>query len=462
MSLTQSKKESQKAGLLDLPNELLFSIIDDEVMSWRDHFNIHHASSRLLQLTFKQFYDGRRDIFELACSHGNLDFMIECLKHRNVPTSQLWEGTGPRGVYITPLDVLSSGFLDGNFSADHYIKVAEWLFVNGYHTQRVVRTRGELRTIPVFPPHVLTMFSTATDTDSHRGICRVTEFLISKGLGFPSKSLRRVSIERRGVHPGYPEFAEGYDSIMEIMLQSAFPPALFEIFLNNMLSDRGLTLKSRLVPGNRLDIDWHEWTGFRELVCILFDDLFAPWTYKGDSPSYFSDTFEAKIRLLVKHDGIDDNEQSVLENILGALRRIEAKQRGNGSSLNFERDGTWCWRELCVSIYQTPFPGRRVWSRHSRVDSPRAIRPVVERPVHEFVIPRTWYPPECLIIARSAHFQDVHDKLEPSWLEDNTEQDWVNMPLDAWNFIILERFHLLDTNGGRSYRDNASIGGIFG
>ncbi|RBQ67140.1 hypothetical protein FVER14953_09705 [Fusarium verticillioides] len=169
------------------------------------------------------------------------------------------------------------------------------------------------------------MFSTATDTDSHRGICRVTEFLISKGLGFPSKSLPRVSIERRGVHPGYPEFAEGYDSIMEIILQSAFPPYLFEIFLNSMLSDRGLTLKSRLAPGDRVNIDWHEWTGFRELVCILFDDLFAPWTYKGDSPIYVSDTFEAKIRLLVKHDGINGNEQSVLENILGSLRRTRNK-----------------------------------------------------------------------------------------------------------------------------------------
>ncbi|KAF5602132.1 hypothetical protein FPCIR_2065 [Fusarium pseudocircinatum] len=453
MSLTESKKKSQTVGLLDLPNELLFSIIDDEKMSGRDHFNIHHTSSQLFQLTFKQVYDGRRDIFELACYHGNLDLMIECLKHINVPTSQLWEGTGPRGVYLTPLDVLSSGLLDGNFSADKYIKVAEWFFVNGYHTQRVVRIRGELKTFPVFSPYVLTMFSTATGTDSHRGICRVTEFLISKGLGFPSKALQRVSIERRGVHPGYEEFAEGCNSIMEIMLQSAFTPALFEVFLNNMLSDRGLTLKSRLAPGDRVNIDWHEWTGLDELVRILFDDLFAPWTYKGDSPSYFSDTFGAKIRLLVKHDGIDDNEQSVLENILESLRRIEAKQRYNGR-LNFERDGTWCWRELCVSIYETPFLGRRVWSRHSRIDSPRAIHPLVERPVHEFAIPRSWYPPECLIEARSAHFKDVHDKLDPSWLEDNTEQDWVNMPLDAWNFIILERSYLVATNGGRCYSAN--------
>ncbi|KAF5686135.1 hypothetical protein FDENT_5927 [Fusarium denticulatum] len=411
MFLTEREKKSQKVGLLDLPNELLFSIIDDEKMSWRDHLNIHHASSQLFQLTFKQVYDGRRDIFEFACSHGNLDLITECLKHINVPTSQLWEGTGPRGVYLTPLDVLSSGFLDGNFSADKYIKVAEWFFVNGYHTQRVRQIRIAI--------------------------------VASAG----------VSIERRGVHPGYEEFAEGCNSIMEIMLQSAFPPALFEVFLSNMLSDRGLTLKSRLAPGDRVSIDWHEWTGLHELVCILFDDLFAPWTYKGDSPSYFSDTFEAKIRLLVKHDGINNNEQSVLENILEALRRIEVKQKDNGR-LNFERDGTWCWRELCVSIYQTPFLGRRVWSRHSRIDSPRAIRPVVERPVHEFAIPISWYPPDSLIEARAAHFKDVHEKLDPSWLEDNTEQDWVNMSLDAWNFISLERSYLVATNGGRCYRTN--------
>ncbi|KAF5719839.1 hypothetical protein FGLOB1_1037 [Fusarium globosum] len=410
MSLTESKTKSQKLGLFDLPDELLLCIFEAENLEWRDHLNIHHVSSRLFQLTFKHVYNGKREIFEHACYMGNLDLIIECLKHRNVPTSRLWETTGRREICWTPLDILSLGF---------------WM-----------------------------------DADEHHGICQVIEFLIDKGLGFPSERLRRVLPAKKGGHPGYREFAKGFDSIMQIMLQSAVPPALFEVFLNKMLSDRGMTLRSRLAPGHRVDIDWHEWTGLHDLVHILFDDLFAPWIYKGDSPSYFSDTFEAKIKLLIKYDGIDGNEQSALENILEALRRIEAKQRDNGG-LNFERDGTWCWREICLSIYQTPFLGRRVGNRYSQEYYPQAINPINERRVHEFAIPgMLWYPPEILVDARSTIFEHVHDKLDPSWLEDNTDRDWVNMPLDAWNFIGVKKPGLaFMTKGGR--RHFLSTGRIF-
>ncbi|KAF5619107.1 hypothetical protein F52700_11967 [Fusarium sp. NRRL 52700] len=438
MSLTESDKKSRKVGLLDLPNELLFSIIEDEYMSWRDHFNIHHVSTRLLQLTFKHVYDGRRDIFEYACYHGNLNLIIACLKHRNVPTSQLWGTPGSSTLYSTPLDVLSLGFQDGTCSTDQYIEVAEWLFDNGYQTQQFESYKEEMIASRVVSPFLLTMFSTATDADNHRDICQVIEFLTSKGLGFPrpSQILRRVCHTKMDEHSGYHALASDSGSDIDMILQSAFPPALFELFLKNLFSDLGLTFKSRLAPSHlRDDLYICEWTRVNDLIGILFDDLFAPWIYKGDSPTYFSNTFEAKIKLLVKYDGIAEYEQSALESILEALRRIEARQRDNGS-LNFERDGTWCWRELCVSISQTPLTDHTpYYSQYSLEDPPREIRFDHERRVHEFVRPKLWYPPEDLIAVRSILLKDARDKLDLSWLENRTERDWVNMPLDAWNFI---------------------------
>ncbi|KAF4502219.1 hypothetical protein FAGAP_1561 [Fusarium agapanthi] len=335
MSLTESKDESREVGLLDLPNELLLLVIGDEDMSWRDHLNIHHVSSRLFQLTFKHVYDGK------------------------------------------------------------YIKVAEWLFDNGYQTQQIVSYEEEMITSRVVSPFLLTMFSTATDADNYRGICQAIEFLTSKGLGFPRPStiLGRVCLRKMGDRSGYRAFARESGSDMDMILQSAFPPALFELFLKNLFSDLGLTLQSRLAPNHlRDDLYICESTRLNDLVRILFDDLFAPWIYKGDSPSYFSDTFEAKIKLLVKNDGIAGYEQSALESILEALRRIEARQRDNGS-LNFERDGTWCWRELCVSICQTPVTDHTpYYVQHSLEDPPREIRFGLERRVHEFVRPKSWYP----------------------------------------------------------------------
>ncbi|KAF5687551.1 hypothetical protein FCIRC_2257 [Fusarium circinatum] len=445
MSLTKRKNKSQKVGLLDLPNELLFSIIEHEKMCWRDHLSIHQVSSRLFQLTFKHVYDGERDIFLHACSFANLDLMIECLKHRNVPTSHVWH---QHEWCLTPLDILSFAFQDGDCSSGQYIKVAGWLFDNGYKTDQIVSSKDEMITSRVVSPLLLTMFSTATDTDDHRGICQAIEFLTSKGLGFPGSSqmLKRVSHRKMGDRrSGYRSFARDSGSDMEMILQSAFPPALFDLFLKNLFSDFGLTLQSRLAPNHlRDDVSPCEQTRLNDLVRILFDDLFAPWIYKGDSPSYFSDTFEAKIKLLVENDGIAAYEQPALESILEALRRIEARQRDNNGSLNFERDGTWCWRELCVSISQTLVPDdRQYWIRHSLEDPPREIHFGVERRVHEFVRPRSWYPPDDLIAVRSTLLGrpllgDAHDKLDPSWLEDRTQQDWVNMPLDAWNFIRLQ------------------------
>ncbi|KAG5795931.1 hypothetical protein H9Q69_005007 [Fusarium xylarioides] len=436
MSLTESKNESCELGLFDLPNELLLLIIGDDGLSWRDHFNIHHVSSRLFQLTFKHVFHGKRDIFLHACWSANLDLIIECLKHRNVPTSQLWEMR--HEFYSTPLDVLSFSFVDGDCSADQYVKVAEWLFDNGYQTQQVQCHQGEMMYSRDVSPFLLAMFSTATDADNHRDICHAIEFLTSKGLGFPrpSRMLRRVCFHKMRKHSGYRELAEEASSDMHMILQSAFPPALFEVFLKNLASDLGLTFKSRLAPDYlRDDLYICEWTRLNDLVRLLFDDLFAPWIYKGDSPSYFADTFEAKIKLLVKYDGIDSHEKSALESILEALRSIEARQREIGG-LNFERDGTWCWRELCVSICQTSLQDHRPYgSQYSLEDPPRVIRPDLERCVHEFVPPKAWYPPEDLITARSLAFRKFYDKLDPSWLEDSTEQDWVNMPLEAWNFI---------------------------
>ncbi|RKL27862.1 hypothetical protein BFJ72_g12770 [Fusarium proliferatum] len=439
MSLTEGKIKSQKLGLFDLPNELLLSIIEVEDLQWMDHINIHHVSSRLFQLTFKHVYDGKRDIFEYACFTTNLDLIIECVKDRNVPTSQVWRDPD-HGFYVTPLDLVTHAFEHGRCSADQYIKIAEWLFDNGYQTQQVECRDGEMITSHVVSPVLLTMLSTATDADDHRSICQVIEFLTNKGLEFPppSSKLLRTEYKKTLEHPEYRVFAYDSGSDIEMMLQSACPPALLEFYLRNMLSNLGLTLKSRLAPGDRDDLLNIEWTALNDLVRILFDDLFAPWIYKGDSPSYFADTFEAKIKLLIKHGGIHGHEQSALENILETLRSIEARQRDNGS-LDFERDGTWCWRELCLSICHYPrVRDHSLWPHCSLENPPRAIGPDVERCVHEFVRPKEWYPPQELAFARARHFEHARGKLDPSWLEDNTDKDWVNMPLDAWNFIRLK------------------------
>ncbi|EMT64672.1 hypothetical protein FOC4_g10007353, partial [Fusarium odoratissimum] len=70
-STTETNTKPQQTSLLGLPNELLFLIIDNQDMSWKDYFSIHHVSSRFFQMTLKQVYDGERDLFQ------KLDIMVE-------------------------------------------------------------------------------------------------------------------------------------------------------------------------------------------------------------------------------------------------------------------------------------------------------------------------------------------------------------------------------------------------
>lgn len=129
-----------------------------------------------------------------------------------------------------------------------------------------------------------------------------------------------------------------------------------------------------------------------------------------------------------EYDFINSKEQSVLKDIAKALRRVEERHGQNGG-LDFDRDGTWCWRELCTSIsyicggYITT-PGDVLSDTASCSGR------------HEFLRPRGWDPPDDIARSRTWIIKDIRHKLDPSRFEDNTEADWVNMPLDAWNVLL--------------------------
>ncbi|EXK93585.1 hypothetical protein FOQG_04842 [Fusarium oxysporum f. sp. raphani 54005] len=349
MSTTETNIKPQQTSLLGLPNELLFLIIDNQDMSWKDYFSIHHVSSRFFQMTFKQVYDGERDLFKHACSRANVKLMISCLEHKNDPICQLWGPVGGPGVeqYYPPLDVLLQGYLDDYFSGEKYVEAAEWLLKNGYSARQFRWDEGSA-TSSVLPPALLTRLSTARDADYHRGICLVIKFLINMGLELPSDFPRRIAREKEDRSKYRPLLHSSWASPMEMVLQSACPPFLFEVHLKRAILEQ--QLPPNLFKGNTGYYDLRQrYTTIDELLSLLFDDFFSPWIFKGESLSYFGDTFEAKVKLMWEHDFINSKEQSVLKDIAKALRRVEAKHGENGG-LDFDRDGTWCWRELCTSI----------------------------------------------------------------------------------------------------------------
>ncbi|KAF5535362.1 hypothetical protein FPHYL_13219 [Fusarium phyllophilum] len=236
MSTTEANTKPQRTGLLQLPNELLLLVIDNQDMRWEDCFSIRHVSSRFFQMTFRQVYDGERDLFKHACSRANVKLMITCLEHKEDPICQLWGPMGEPGVeqYQTPLDVLLQGYLDGHFSGEKYIEAAEWLLKNGYSGHQF-RWDEDSETSSAIPPVLLTRLSTARDAGYHRGICLVIEFLINMGFEMPSDLPLRIAREKEDRSKYRPLLDAYFDPQMDMVLQSACPPFLFELYLKRAI-----------------------------------------------------------------------------------------------------------------------------------------------------------------------------------------------------------------------------------
>ncbi|KAF4344888.1 hypothetical protein FBEOM_1174 [Fusarium beomiforme] len=455
MSTQHYNATSQKCDLLRLPTELLCSIIEDSDLDWTDPVNIHHVSSRLFHLTFKQVYDGKKDRFKFACSIANMNLMVDCLIYRNVSISDIWKpyrNTYGVDLYPSPLSFLSRGWCRGKFSsADQYLKAAECLFDQGCHTPKrlAIWEEGHLFS-PILPPILVTMLTKATDVHHYHDICRAIQFLISKGLKLAMHVLQVDSQEEFEPCEYWPMLEFGDRSTMEVELQSACPPFLFELQLENLLSLQDLARKSPVDARRRCTS-----TYISDLLRILFDDLFAPCLYKGDDPNYFADSFEVKIKLMAKHDIINANEQKVLGDVLGALGKIEAREREK-AGIDIIHDGLWCWRELCLSIRYICdgyFEDSQVLLRERR---PRLTGSGPEIRIHEFLRPGVWYPPEDMANARGLFFDDMRGQLDPSYFdnfEDNTVANWTDVHLNAWN-VLPDNVDGNTTMGDCDYREN--------
>lgn len=128
-------------------------------------------------------------------------------------------------------------------------------------------------TSSVLPPVLLTRLSTARDADYHRGICLVIKFLINMGLELPSDFPRRIAREKEDRSKYRPLLYSVWASPMEMVLQSACPPFLFEVHLKRAILEQ--QLPPNLFKGNTGYYDLRQrYTTIDELLSLLFDDFF--------------------------------------------------------------------------------------------------------------------------------------------------------------------------------------------
>ncbi|KAF9773556.1 hypothetical protein IL306_008611 [Fusarium sp. DS 682] len=452
----------QKISLLSLPSEILLHIIGDESLQWEDHCNLRRVSSRLFQLAGKYVYQGGDYcVFRLACYRADLKMLAACAQHDALPTDVTWtelsqgylklfEQKQPTqsvtswyltgGVYDSPDifssrrgaygpgDVLSEGYHQGNFSADRFIEAWQWLSDQRCQLQTFQETEENAVPYHCFSPLLLTMLSTATDKAHHQGICDVIHFLFKNGFRIPHPDKR---VRKKGSWPLYMHVElMNQPNMLEMLLQRNCPPSILQLFLQQV-NEKGLNFTWD-GPKTSLMYQVLEVPLVFGLLSILFDDIFAPYIYKGENPCHMGDNLEAKIGLLTKCQGINAFEIYMLRDILAALREIEVRNV-NQSGLDFDRDGVWCWYQLCMAVSYIADEDVRKRTTDLHFTSPEdslMIQPYLEP---------FWYAPAGLADARR---RELDIRIETSGQgidepqgEDLTIAKWTEMPPQNWDAI---------------------------
>ncbi|KAJ4261647.1 hypothetical protein NW762_007083 [Fusarium torreyae] len=374
--------EPRQGPLLQLPIEILLQIIEDESLEYEDICTLGLVSANLYEASRKLFFQGEGfRVFRTALEEGCVEVMQRCADYDAAPTNVRWYFRGHdmrsyrlatkhlqgatkpfRTVSCRPVDVLLMGYRNRCFSADQCIEALKWLIDNGYQIHQIqewsVTVWGKKPdNLPELAPYIpfclFNTLSTATDREYHRGICSIIHFLYDEGFVLPpAPGLGVPEWGRTNRSDGvYVRLSGDCDGLVGLMMQTAYPLSILELYLKQ-LDNQGLHLKSRL--DNPAIPAWCQENpcttmSIGSFIAILFDDLFDPWTWKPENPLDVAHILDDKVNLLARYQGIDDDERYVLKDIVAALRDIAAKQKEQGG-LDFERDGVWCWYELCMSV----------------------------------------------------------------------------------------------------------------
>ncbi|KAL7761042.1 hypothetical protein ACKLNR_007577 [Fusarium oxysporum f. sp. zingiberi] len=229
---------------------------------------------------------------------------------------------------------------------------------------------------------------------------------------------------------GYYEARDNRPNMLQALLQTNCPPSILELYLRQV-NDEGLVFDH----SEAWDPYFKGLETISQLLSILFDDMFAPWIYKGDSTRSMSDDLQAKICLLTQHQSANAFELYMLRDILAALRKIDARKESQGG-LDFERDGVWCWYELCMAVSYISDEDVRKRTVDLHFTSPGDVQMI-----HPY-LSRGWFPPSELAHARRTVLEkralESGQKTEDIELHGQrpSTRKWAQMPLDAWDYIL--------------------------
>ncbi|KAG5803681.1 hypothetical protein H9Q74_002915 [Fusarium xylarioides] len=254
-----------------------------------------------------------------------------------------------------PIDILLFRIIKGEWNPI-FANALMWLHSKGFPLQHWPRNHHSLSTMTnMMPESLVQLFQRGIgDPDKVQGICKMIQFLSGQGLpiplrlnperapGFREKERQESKEVCKCAQCGPPGYPVWHETTMTIALRSHCPPMVLEVLLQEY-TKRGifltdLELDTWTAPP-ALD-DWYDaqesffhgrphhepWfieTDFAYVITSLYDDLMestSGWEeeYQGQT----ADIWEAKMKLLLRYNAIDEHERALFQGTLEALREI--------------------------------------------------------------------------------------------------------------------------------------------
>ncbi|KAH7257828.1 hypothetical protein BKA59DRAFT_508725 [Fusarium tricinctum] len=341
---------------------------DEETFSTSEFKALAVSCSNLFRYARLMYYlADNSTAFRLALERGDIDAIKRCAQFDAAPDTK-WKLSQPckcpaddKHKHHRPIDILLESVAIGCIPIDKCVEILRWLLENGYEANEQADQlwRRVTNHCDHMPELVVTLLNDSTGQASAKGIFDMIQLLRSHGHCLP---FQLNELQYLPINPSRTEPQTLIRKPLDVALRSHCPTEFFEVVFQEY-QNRQIDVKvwhshpcpelkrwTGRCPGFLRSTRWgFQSTNVGDLIWGLFQDLadpMTPWkeTFHGEA----ADIFERKIKPLVEHQFIESYEETLLQDVLQALREIAESAKIQGGIVR-DRDGE-VWSRLYDSI----------------------------------------------------------------------------------------------------------------
>ncbi|EKJ69825.1 hypothetical protein FPSE_09994 [Fusarium pseudograminearum CS3096] len=424
---TNWSRPAQPSPLANLPAEVLMEISElignpDGQQAAETLHNLSQLSGRLYAIVRPYFYraNNYRQFYH-AVRLADIPMMNHCENYLAAPIDIMWR-CAP-GQHATALSNLLTGLEDDwgqsddapqasihDKKLDNRFDALKWLLERGAnggdtvcHDRRMCQEHAcdSVKRLGHTNAILLNHLQRGSSKHTMEVIVNMIKMLSSHGCLNPTRP--DTFAGRRLPYIGHWQISSNMrayhvESPLQLALKSHVVPSVLELMLSEY-ADQGIKLRdwysacprslAKLARRERYrgsSTKWCKFTYINDFIWILHSDLHGEYTQWEEG--YFgevADIFQAKLKLMIKYEMVNAQEEALLKSIESALYSITADCIQ--ASCKDEEQSKRSWEKLCDAI--KPFANDGNLSVRRSIWTPNPTGP---GRIHKFVIDSMWNP----------------------------------------------------------------------